>query len=165
MKRKNLIILRVFMTSSQLVISSDSLVEIDEMCVSEAGGDAPREICGFLVGQIKENQYFVHFGLGVQNSAERDQHHRYQISTEAFVEAERLLQMQKLHIIGIFHSHPNGQALPSQLDIDYFFPGWIYLIIGVSAHGVNDRRAFQLSGFGEGGIVEVGITMNDNDIS
>lgn len=153
------------MASSQIIISAESLAGIDAMCMSEAGGDDAREACGFLVGQIKADQYIVQFGLGVQNCAEGDPHHRYQIRSETFVEAERFLQMQKLQIVGIFHSHPNGQALPSQLDIEYFFPGWIYLIIGLSADGVRERRAYQRSESGERSIVEINITVYDGNLT
>ncbi len=151
------------LTCAQLVISSGSLADIDGMCRCDAGGKDPHEVCGFLAGQIEGNQYIVRLGLGVQNSAVRDQHRRYQISTEAFIEAERLLQMQRLHILGLFHSHPDGRAWPSPLDIEYFFPGWIYLIIGVSADSVTERRAFQRSALSEAQFVEVGITVVSDD--
>ncbi len=128
-----------------LIISSDALAQIDTACTRGAHDKCKHEICGFLAGHMTGTEYYVQFGLPVPNSAEFDQEHRYEITSGAFNHADRLVQSQGLQIVGVFHSHPNGRAQPSRLDMDYFFPGWIYLIIGVSAGTVNERRAFCLS--------------------
>jgi proteasome lid subunit RPN8/RPN11 len=138
-------------------MSTDAVAEIDEISVEASHQKPPREVCGFLVGRIRGHQYQVLFGLAVMNSAPIGESNRYEIDSQGYLEAERLLQMRGLSIIGIFHSHPGSDAQPSRLDREYFFPGWVYLIVGLETGGVPEHRAFLRLADDPATIVEVAV--------
>jgi proteasome lid subunit RPN8/RPN11 len=128
-----------------LLLDADTTEKIDGICMSDLSGGEHREACGFLAGRVQDRQYVVQFPIPAANISDHDQATHYKISASAFRHAEQYLQRQGVEIVGIYHSHPNGRADPSQMDIDFFFPGWVYLIIGVSAAGVIERKAFRIS--------------------
>jgi proteasome lid subunit RPN8/RPN11 len=51
-----------------------------------------------------------------------------------------------LEIIGIWHSHPDHPARPSETDRAAAWEGWSYLIASVTKHGVADLRSWRLQG-------------------
>lgn len=78
-----------------------------------AGG---REICGFIM-----KEWFI---LPIDNIAEADR--------EFYMDEEQLLHVMMEHrpdIVGIYHSHPSGQPVPSAKDIEHAPPVWRYWII------------------------------------
>lgn len=65
-----------------------------------------------------------------------------------------------LHVVGFYHSHPNGPATPSAADLAGAWPGYVYVIV---AHGQAgpEVRAWRLahdrSGFAEA-LIRMGTT-------
>jgi proteasome lid subunit RPN8/RPN11 len=44
----------------------------------------------------------------------------------------------RLAIIGVYHSHPNGPATPSETDIaEARYPDWLHLIVGLGGSRPN----------------------------
>lgn len=141
----------------KLLIPRMALVEIDEAAIKASRCTPAREVCGFLIGHAQRNHYRVSFGLTVNNSVKFNPGNRYQIDARTYTETERLLGLRSLQIVGIFHSHPGTHAEPSHLDRDYFFPGWVYLIVGLMPGGLMEHRAFEKRVSPTERIVEVGI--------
>jgi proteasome lid subunit RPN8/RPN11 len=149
--------------AAKLFIRRSALIEIDEMSIEGSQGGPAHEICGFLVGHVEADHYHVSFSLGVANSAASEAPNRYRIDAEAYIEAEQLLKLRGLQIVGVFHDHPGADAEPSQLDRDYFFPGLVYLIVGRPAVGEIEHRAFQRLISDPHVIIEIGIQVIEDD--
>ena len=62
-----------------------------------------------------------------------------------------------MEILGIYHSHPDHPAKPSEYDRDHAWPGWSYIIASVGSDQVEDMRSWVLkddrSGYEEESIV------------
>lgn len=111
----------------------------------------PHECCGLVVGKWAEGRKSVADLIPVQNSREDAKHNRYLISPQDLMEADRDARQRGMDIIGIYHSHPDHPARPSEFDRDHAFPWYSYLIVSV-AHGEprdltcwtlrDDRSAF-----------------------
>ncbi|OGO70576.1 MAG: hypothetical protein A2Z37_15425 [Chloroflexi bacterium RBG_19FT_COMBO_62_14] len=84
---------------------------------------------------------------------------RYSIDPKEFLEAEREAEELGLDIIGIFHSHPDHPARPSDFDLEWAMPWYSYIITSVSRGKAVESRAWRLSddrsSFIEEALVEV----------
>lgn len=96
--------------------------------VSHARRESPRECCGFLVGRRGR----VAFVVGTRNVARGRT--RYRIDDRAHIALRRTLRRfsPPLEIVGVYHSHPAGDARPSPADIaESFYPEWTHVIVGL----------------------------------
>ena len=101
----------------------------------------PRECCGFLVGARRR----VLFAVATRNIARGRS--RYRIDDAAHIALRRALRRfaPPLEIVGVYHSHPNGEARPSATDVaEAFYPAWIHLIVGLRRR--VSIRAFRIVG-------------------
>ncbi len=60
---------------------------------------------------------------------------RYRIDDRAHIELRRVLRGLRpaLSILGVYHSHPAGDAWPSETDVaEALYPEWTYLIVGLA---------------------------------
>jgi proteasome lid subunit RPN8/RPN11 len=81
--------------------------------VAHAERAAPLECCGFLLGRADA----VFCSVEMDN-VERSEV-RYRIDDAAHLELRRLLRRSAppLAILGVYHSHPAGEAYPSETDV------------------------------------------------
>lgn len=56
---------------------------------------------------------------------------RYLIDPLAYMKIERDADKRGLQVLGIYHSHPDVAARPSQFDLDHALPVFSYLIVSV----------------------------------
>ncbi len=71
---------------------------------------------------------------------------RYRIDDAAHVELRRIVRgfAPALSIIGVYHSHPAGNPVPSRSDIaEAMYPDWTYVIVGLR-HGRARVRGFRI---------------------
>jgi proteasome lid subunit RPN8/RPN11 len=97
-----------------LILDNKQIKQIIDYCKSNPS----IEVCGILVGnnaQVKKIFFITN---------------KYDSPTRFFMEPTELLQAfnwmdeQKMELLGIFHSHPNGPETPSITDIKEFnYPG------------------------------------------
>ncbi|MEM8709359.1 MAG: M67 family metallopeptidase [Planctomycetota bacterium] len=64
----------------------------------------------------------------------------------ALLAAEESASSRGLEVIGVWHSHPDRAAVPSEEDRAAAWPKWSYLIASVNASGVRDLRSWRLGG-------------------
>jgi proteasome lid subunit RPN8/RPN11 len=108
----------------RLTVAGDAVRAI----VRHARAERPRECCGFLVGGGRR----VLFAVAVPNVATSQS--RYRIDDAMHLELRRALRRfsPRLEIVGVYHSHPSGDARPSPTDIaEAFYPDWIHVIVGL----------------------------------
>lgn len=104
----------------------------------------PNECCGFLWGL---DGMITHAGETANISAFDISEH-FEISSSAFVEAERFAETHALTLMGIFHSHPDSVGVPSDEDHQSALPNFLYLIVSVADHLVVEERLWILDDCG-----------------
>lgn len=108
--------------------------------VDHASREKPLECCGFVVGTSARAAFVVPMPNVARSRA------RYRIDDKAHIELRRMLRLLRpsMSIIGVYHSHPAGDAWPSTTDVEEaFYPDWTYLIVGFRS-GRAKLRGFQI---------------------
>jgi len=93
----------------------------------------PNECCGVLLGRIEDSRKSVVELRAMENTREDSPRNRYLISSRELLEAEKAARARGLDIVGVYHSHPDHPARPSEFDREHAFPWYSYII--VSVHG------------------------------
>lgn len=135
----------------------------------------PLEICGFLVGSAEGGERRAQEAWPVRNAWEDDpaqravmlaameeagasasaerwgefsEERRFLISPQDFLTSDRRARQAGLELIGVYHTHPNHPAVPSDFDRDAAWPDWSYVILSVRDGKVAETRSWVLD---EGG--------------
>ncbi len=69
---------------------------------------------------------------------------RYWIEPKDLFETQRQARTAGLSIIGVYHSHPNAEAVPSGCDRDLAWPSYAYVIVSVRRGIAADCQTWQL---------------------
>jgi len=123
-----------------LTISSALLRSIRE----HGRGAYPQECCGLLLGRANGDGKSVVDLRGAENSRGDSRHNRYLISPRNFFEAEKEARKAGLDVIGVYHSHPDHPARPSEFDREYAFPWYSYIIVSVAQGEPRDLTSWTL---------------------
>ena len=96
----------------------------------------PKESCALLFG--KDNQVLdIFLAENIDESSAK-----FTISNEQLIEGYNIAEQKKMDVIGIFHSHPNSDAFPSNTDKKFMQSNPVVWII---YSGINKNfRAFIL---------------------
>lgn len=107
----------------------------------------PAEGCGFLIGRHVGDEVLVSVQRSVHNRRDANgaERTRYYISPGDFLSAERAATAAGLQIVGVYHSHPNVSARPSDYDREQAWPWYRYLIVSVMRGVVEQERAWELA--------------------
>ncbi|HEX2905755.1 MAG TPA: M67 family metallopeptidase [Phototrophicaceae bacterium] len=98
-----------------------------QLIVQQARTDQPQETCGILLG-VSET---VHEIISVPNIA-ADPLHFYRLEDAALAHALLQAETKGLSLVGFYHSHPNGDPIPSPTDVQQaYYPDAAYLIVGL----------------------------------
>jgi proteasome lid subunit RPN8/RPN11 len=119
-----------------------------EKRIHEEGEQAyPNECCGFLLGRFStDGEKQADLVLTVENAREAgEQYHRFVITPEDFMRAERDARQQDREIVGIYHSHPDHPARPSDYDREHALPFYSYLILAVKAGKAGELTSWELN--------------------
>ena len=93
--------------------------------------ERPREACGLLLGR-REAGRLVIVELGAARNAEPERPEtRFELHPADLVAGEARARAQGLELLGAWHSHPRGEALPSETDRRAGAAGWLQLIVGL----------------------------------
>lgn len=137
-----------------------------------AEGGYPFEICGLLVGTGDDTSRTVRHAWPVRNAWEEDPALRAQLieslsgvettasaaDWEAYDTSRRFLisprdvmlamkraRAERLDLIGVYHTHPNHPAVPSEYDRSVAQPEWSYVILSVREGAVAELRSWVLN--------------------
>ena len=100
--------------------------QVDEI-ITHAHKEYPYEACGILAG--KTNQVLQ--VIPTQNSANDPKHH-FEIDPVDLSRHLPQIEAEGLSLLGFYHSHPNGESIPSATDIrESTYPNTVQLIIGL----------------------------------
>jgi proteasome lid subunit RPN8/RPN11 len=133
----------------------------------------PLEICGFLVGETQAEGRVVHAAWPVRNTWESDpdlrarmlaameatggiagierweqasEERRFMISPLDTLQSMKRARAEGWDLVGVYHTHPNHPAIPSDFDRDAAQPEWSYIILSVRDGSVAELRSWTLNG-------------------
>ncbi len=146
-----------------------SAAHLQQIC-DHAQRTYPEECCGLLLGHLEpatERKKLVEVWetLNAWEVAEKEaiasfsaasgqrysKADRYRIDPRDLLEAQRYGRDRQLNIIGIYHSHPDHPAVPSECDRAIAWSSYSYLIVAVDqgraidycSWSLDDRHQFQ----------------------
>ena len=100
----------------------------------------PRESCGILLGAQTENGWRVSAIEKSRNVAPQDRNDRFEIDPALLLRTQKAARAGGPRMIGVYHSHPNGKAEPSQTDIATAWQmGMIWVISAVDVERMETR--------------------------
>lgn len=103
----------------------------------------PNEICGFFYGKDGETREITTIRK-VMNVKEGDQRRRFEISPLDYVKAEQYALEKGLDFLGIYHTHPNHPAIPSEHDLAVALPHFSYIILSIQNEKFDHFRSWRL---------------------
>ncbi len=102
----------------------------------------PEEGCGFLVGRMSEPRR-VEESRRARNAAVEDRSRRYTIDPLELLRADDDAREKGLDLIGIYHSHPDHPAAPSEFDRSRATSWYSYVIVSVVDRQPKDATAWR----------------------
>lgn len=103
----------------------------------------PKECCGLLIGTNNAEKKVLEV-RPVRNVNTERTHDRYEIDPKDYSKIDKEVSKRKLHIIGIYHSHPDHPAVPSLFDKEHAFGIYSYVIVAIENGGKMDIRSWVL---------------------
>ncbi len=136
---------------SKVYLSKEALSAIAE----HAERGYPNEVCGLLLGEDLPDSYsdtggvprrVIRAVVPVDNSFEADErYHRFLIGHDDILHAERQARQAGLDVLGVYHSHPDAPARPSEYDREHAaWTTWTYLIVPVHKGRAGQVAAWRL---------------------
>ncbi len=104
----------------------------------------PQECCGILTGAREPDHLSVTRIIMAGNVADFDRSRTYQVDWQALLGTVQEVRTSPDGIVGFYHSHPNGSAAPSALDLDHAWRDHAYLILALDGDTVADTAAWYL---------------------
>ena len=120
--------------------------------VTHAISEQPSESCAMLFGKKVGNNWNVKEVFLTQNID--DSQTNFTISPEELLKGYQIAEKNQLEVVGIFHSHPNSDAIPSNTDKKFMQNNPVPWIIFSGVN--NDLKAYLL----DSTIVEIQIKID-----
>lgn len=112
--------------------------------IADAVHAFPDECCGFLFGREAEDRVITTITV-VNNAKQGDKRRRFEIAPADYLAAERFAEENNLLLLGVYHSHPNHPAIPSEHDRVAAQPYFSYIILSVMDGQHADTRSWRLN--------------------
>lgn len=101
--------------------------EQSRVIVEHIRAEAPREACGIIAGRGTRAQLII----PIPNMA-AEPLHTYHMDERRLAETLAGLDSSGLELVGLYHSHPSSEPIPSPTDIQQAsYPDTPYLIVGM----------------------------------
>lgn len=137
-----------------LTLTADHLHQLR----SHAEQAYPQECCGLLLGTVAaqnykklvavwavENTWSEDIAQALQDDVSLTTTRRYSIAPEVMLSVMRNASSQGLEVIGIYHSHPDNLAVPSECDRRLAWQHYSYVILSVRRGITEDMQSWQLN--------------------
>ena len=117
----------------------------------------PEECAGAIVGMDVGEMKIVVDVWRAENVHEEERSRRFLIDPLVYMKLEEQADERDMELLGVYHSHPDHPAEPSEYDREHAWPNFSYIIASVGADRVEDMRSWILkddrSGYDEEPIV------------
>lgn len=100
----------------------------------------PNEACGVMLGKSGVITEIA----SADNQRTDSARNRYLIDPLVYLKIEREADRRGLDVLGIYHSHPDVAARPSQFDLDHAWPNFSYLIVSVVKGKAVESNSWRL---------------------
>ena len=141
-----------------------TLVHFNQMC-NHALTAYPEECCGLLLGTINNQKLVVEvretdnsWSLQGEETFPKitsytgkvlSKQNRFAIAPEVILRIQKEARDRSLQIIGVYHSHPNYTATPSEFDRAIAWAEYSYIIVSVQQDKMTDIKSWQLDDTGQ----------------
>jgi proteasome lid subunit RPN8/RPN11 len=102
------------------------------------------ECCGFLFGYEKTGYRTIKKRMAVNNSTPGDKRIQFEITSTDYQNAEKFADQENMTLLGVYHSHPNRPATPSEHDRRSAQPFFSYVILSVREKTVEEVQSWRL---------------------
>jgi proteasome lid subunit RPN8/RPN11 len=137
-----------------------------QIIITHAQKTYPEECCGLLIGEVDrsqtaevrvltevwrtENAWNLEAAAAMAELTDINQDNLtktnyYWIDPQEIFQAQRSARQQNLEIIGVYHSHPNHSAVPSESDRAVAWAGYSYVIVSIVQGEVAEVRCWCLN--------------------
>lgn len=117
-----------------------------ELLLNDAVQAFPDECCGFLFGrEDQQGNRSISKIQVVINAKEGDKRRRFVIAPLDYIRAEQYAEENNLLLLGVYHSHPNHPAIPSEHDRVAAQPYFSYIIVSVLDGKIGPLRSWRLN--------------------
>jgi proteasome lid subunit RPN8/RPN11 len=103
------------------------------------------ECCGFFFGHETDDRRTILKTISASNVSPEDRRFRFTIAKQDYLLAEQYADQHNMQLLGIYHSHPNQPAVPSERDRAAAQPYFSYIIISTMNNKFADIRAWVLN--------------------
>ena len=105
----------------------------------------PEEGAGLILGSVDSEHREARRVLPMPNHFDTSERgRRYMLDPREILQAEELAEQLGLEVIGVFHSHPDHPPAPSQYDLEWAVPWYVYLITSVEHGAASESRAWRM---------------------
>jgi len=108
-------------------------------------GDYPNEACGLMAGRSEGDLGVVSRLVPLLNERRDSLRNRYHIDPLAYLRAQAELDRAGLDVLGVYHSHPDHPARPSEFDREHAWPRLSYVIVGVARGQAAELKSWRLA--------------------
>lgn len=108
----------------------------------------PHECCGFLYGNDNDERIITQ-AVEVNNTREENRERRFEISAQDYLKAELYADENDLTLLGVYHSHPDHPAVPSEYDLRHALPYFSYIIVSVKRGKAAQLNSWKLDSNGQ----------------
>jgi proteasome lid subunit RPN8/RPN11 len=102
----------------------------------------PEECCGFLLGHVGEPGR-VQRSQRARNVATENRKRRYVIDPLELLHADEKARKEGLDLIGVYHSHPDHPAAPSEYDRSRAGTWFSYVILSIVGRQPKDATSWR----------------------
>jgi proteasome lid subunit RPN8/RPN11 len=113
---------------------------------THAASTYPEECCGIMLGYLANESKTVVEVIPTENawSGEDSKRRRYTIAPEIMLKVQTYARDHSLSIIGIYHSHPDYPAIPSESDRTQAWQEYSYIIVSVPNGKALELKSWHL---------------------
>lgn len=129
-------------SAAELVLSSEQRRTMFE----EASRTHPSEACGLILGVEDHGRLLAVRTAVVPNAIGHGASRRFRIRPRDWIRLDREARREGLRIVGIWHSHPRGEAAPSESDRQGAWEEYLYVIAAPEARIGARLRCWRLEG-------------------
>ncbi|MDX1407255.1 MAG: M67 family metallopeptidase [Saprospiraceae bacterium] len=104
----------------------------------------PHEACGFMIGSVEGESRTVQQLVPVENRSTENLRRRFVIDPLDYLRAERQADEDQQVLLGVFHSHPDHPAVPSEHDLASAQPFFSYVIASIEAGSMTTIKSYRL---------------------
>lgn len=118
----------------------------------------PEECCGIVLGYLTSEGKTVVEVMPTENAwnaetaaelpgddtLDYSKRQRYAIAPQVMLQAQKQARDRKLNIIGIYHSHTDHPAIPSEYDQKLAWQEYSYIIVSVHNGKASDMKSWTL---------------------